>query len=330
MFDLSIIIPAYNAENFIFRCLNSIAESINIDNYEIIIVDDGSTDRTVEFAQYYIRDNKSENITIIQQKNSRQGAARNRGLELAEGKYVMFVDVDDYLNPIDFENLYNTAIHYSLDILHYSINVLDKAGNNIACLESQFEEGRIYSGIEVVTMNYLIGSVCGAIFKKNFIDRLNLRFKENIIHEDAEFMLRLLPKAKRIMFSHSRLYSYCWNEGSTDRATSMDRLIISMKSDIIIAKSYMETADSNDESPVSAYYYKKANSLITSLLFSLISKYKAIPIAKKLQIIDFAQKNDVYPMKRLGTLSFKSTILQYFLNIEFLEIGLLKLTNHFL
>ncbi len=327
MCNLSIIIPAYNAERYVTRCLKSVFECIDIDNFEIILVDDGSTDHTCELVEQFIHDTKSENIKIVHQQNSRQGAARNHGMRLAQGKYLMFVDVDDYLNPIGFIDLYHLAENNNLDVLHYSINVYNKAGINISCHESKFAEGYIYTGQEVILNNYIIGSVCGAIFNKHFINNLNIRFKEDIFHEDADFMLRLLPEATKIMFSSAPLYSYCWNDGSTDRSKSVESIVKSLKSDVIIARSYIETADSHYGSPIYKYYHKRANSLITSLLFFLITKYKSIDLHQKLQIIEYAKVNGIYPMKGYGTLSIKTTILQIVLNIEFIERVLLKLTT---
>ena len=116
MTKLSIIIPAYNASKYIEKCIDSVLnQGIPSDCYEIIIVNDGSTDNTVELAQRYI--SKFQNIKLFTQENHGQSAARNKGIDVATGEYIAFVDADDLVLPYSYGKIINTLIRYpAMDI----------------------------------------------------------------------------------------------------------------------------------------------------------------------------------------------------------------------
>src|SRR5690606_21293510 len=111
---VSVIIPVYNADKFLARCLSSII-SQTLKNIEIIVVDDGSTDTSRDILKKFAdRDNR---IVIIRQRNQGVSIARNAGLAIARGEYVGFVDSDDFVDPGYFESLYTTAIEKGADIV---------------------------------------------------------------------------------------------------------------------------------------------------------------------------------------------------------------------
>lgn len=110
---VSVIIAAYNTEQYIGRCLESLQQD-HLENFEIIVVDDGSSDRTGEIARQYA--DKDDRIWVLHQKNAGQGAARNRGLEIATGEYVYFVDSDDAVGPDSLLRMYEQSKRDQLDI----------------------------------------------------------------------------------------------------------------------------------------------------------------------------------------------------------------------
>ena len=111
---VSIIVPAYNAENYIEKCILSLTKQ-TLKEIEIIVVNDGSIDNTSSILSAIA--NKDSRIKIINQENKKQGAARNRGLEIAQGEYIIFVDSDDEIELNYCEELYNTAQKYNADIV---------------------------------------------------------------------------------------------------------------------------------------------------------------------------------------------------------------------
>jgi glycosyltransferase involved in cell wall biosynthesis len=118
MIELSFVIPAYNVEKFIGRCLNSIySQSVDENRYEVIVVDDGSTDNTLNILKKLTERHK--NLRVFSQENQGVSIARNRGLEMAVGKYVWFVDADDYIMPNAFVVLSVFASDNHLDVLFF-------------------------------------------------------------------------------------------------------------------------------------------------------------------------------------------------------------------
>lgn len=113
MVDVSIIVPVYNTEEYLQKCLDSLTNQ-TLKNIEIICVNDGSTDNSLKILQ----DNaiKDDRIKIINQGNKKQGAARNAGMQVATGEYIGFVDSDDYVDLNYFERLYRIARNYDSDI----------------------------------------------------------------------------------------------------------------------------------------------------------------------------------------------------------------------
>ncbi len=123
---ISVIIPVYNVEKYLPECLESILNQ-TFQDFEIICVDDGSTDKSLDILQEYKR--KDDRFVILQQRHAGAGAARNHGLKLAEGKYIQFLDSDDYFEPTLLEEMYNHAEKYSADLTVCSSRKVDENGN---------------------------------------------------------------------------------------------------------------------------------------------------------------------------------------------------------
>ena len=120
MKDISIIVPVYNAEKYLVKCLDSLVNQTK-KNIEIILVNDGSKDKSIDILNEY-KEKYPDMITIISQENQGQSAARNSGIENATGKYIAFVDSDDYVSKNMFEKLYEKAIEKDYDIVASNVN----------------------------------------------------------------------------------------------------------------------------------------------------------------------------------------------------------------
>ena len=114
---ISIIVPVYNAEKYLVECLNSLVEQ-TYKNIEIILIDDGSIDNSAKICDEYAK--KDERIKVVHQKNSGVSVARNNGLDMHTGDYVMFVDSDDWIELNTCEILINNIISNDKDILIYN------------------------------------------------------------------------------------------------------------------------------------------------------------------------------------------------------------------
>ena len=180
MFKISVIIPVYNVENYLSECLDSIINQ-SLNDIEIICINDGSTDNSLKILQdYEKRDNR---IRVINQKNSGLGATRNVGLSLSEGKYVYFMDSDDYLELSTLEELYHLAETNSLDIVLFKlINFYDETGEKFPTpyYDMTFLRDRVQSNV----FNY--EDVKDFIFR-NFPDKLD-EFKKWFHFKSSPFL----------------------------------------------------------------------------------------------------------------------------------------------
>lgn len=214
MIPLSIIIPIYNVEKYIKKCLDSIFQN-NIDLFEVIIVNDGTPDRSMEIVSEYTK--LFNNITVLNQENRGLGEARNAGAKLAKGKYLWFVDSDDWVvqdaiaKIIDCINLYNPEI-LAID---YTYSTGEKS-----TIKNYAKPGCIYTGKEYLDMNYVQNPIQYYVIKSSFYSMNNLYFKKGIYHEDSLFTPKALFLANSVMFYNVPSYIYNVREGSIMTSTN--------------------------------------------------------------------------------------------------------------
>lgn len=229
---VSIIIPIYNVEKYLSRCMDSLMNQ-TLKEIEIILVDDGSPDscpiRCDEFADQDAR------IKVIHKLNGGLGFARNSGLEIATGEFVAFVDSDDYVALNMYETLYNQAKEYNLDTLYCGYNKVDNKNNihpvsevaSLKILASPKEIQNFLLDMIGTEPNYPVDrkyqmSVWHAIYSRNFIENNAIRFfsEKEFISEDIIFHIDYLQKVSKIGIIPDPMYYYCDNINSTSLSTS--------------------------------------------------------------------------------------------------------------
>lgn len=222
--ELSIIIPVYNVEKYLEECLNSISKIKDI-NYEILIVNDGSPDNSQKIIEEFCRNNNKAKFFI--KENGGISSARNYGLERAKGKYIWFVDSDDFINPDEFQNFYK-GLEDDLDILignYFSL----KNENLIRGTES-YKENIIFSGEKFLRENGKIiigkGYVWRNLYCREFLMNNNLYFEKGIVLEDQLFTILCLLKAKKIKYLENYIYYYrIGREGSITSTPSKELFV---------------------------------------------------------------------------------------------------------
>lgn len=201
---ISIIIPCYNAEKTIKRCLESVI-SQTYKNIEIVIINDGSTDKTDSIIKKYINDNR---IKYYNRSNHGIGKTRNFGIKEATGEYITFLDSDDYLPNDAIDNLYKLAQKNKLDLVVSDYYVDNK---NI-----KSEKIKSFPITNVKNNPNLIFDINLApwnkLYKKELIE--NIKFEENLKYEDAPFVIESIIKAKRIGKLDKETYYYVVNSNS--------------------------------------------------------------------------------------------------------------------
>lgn len=210
MKKISIIIPAYNVENYIEKCIDSVLKQ-TYNNIEIIIVDDGSTDSTSMICDNYM--SRYDNIIVIHQPNAGLSAARNTGIKNASGDYIGFVDGDDYIDEDMYEILMNNINYFNADVsmiqLCYEIDgkrVFKESTNKVEVLETN------EALIELLKDKKVHNFACNKLFKAELWEKH--KFKKGRVYEDFEVMYKVFLDCKKIVNIDSIKYIYVQRKDS--------------------------------------------------------------------------------------------------------------------
>lgn len=222
MVKISIIVPVYNTAKYLDKCIQTLINQ-TLENIEIIFIDDGSEDNSVEILKNYAK--KDKRIRILKQNHKRQGAARNYGLSIAQGEYIGFVDSDDWVKLDMFEKLYYQAKETDSDIVMCSMNTFEDGTNKIIV--------NTYNTLDIFnqkffentftpqdTLNFIFNisvSPYNKIYRKSLIDKNNIKFPENIYFEDNAFFFQSWLNAKKISLLNQKLYQYRKSTASTTK-----------------------------------------------------------------------------------------------------------------
>ena len=213
MLKLSFVIPVYNVEKYIGRCLEScLNQDLTAEDYEIVVVNDGTPDNSVAVVEKYQR--QHPHIRLVNRVNGGLSAARNTGLSDAKGEYVWFVDSDDHIEPNCARALVEQARRDHLDVLCFNLKLEYPDGLTKDYHVSHDTDGKIYSGQEFITSVGMPPATCVALYKRDFLIDNYLQFYEGILHEDQEFTPRVYCLARRIAYIARPVYYYLQREDS--------------------------------------------------------------------------------------------------------------------
>ena len=218
MTNLSFIIPAYNASSTIVRCLDSIYTlALNENDFEVIVVDDCSTDNTVTVIEEYAK--LHNNLILLRQKeNHRQGAARNRGLEIAKGEFITFVDSDDIILAGVADAL-KIAIESAVDLVYCSC-YHEQSPSELILKEIKMHEAQILTGVNFCEQYQNEGVFWypwGILYNRQWLTNLHHQFIEDRQHEDRDWLAYVMSSAGSVANSKSPIYRYVCNPNSTCR-----------------------------------------------------------------------------------------------------------------
>lgn len=204
---ISVIVPVYKVEKYLERCVESIRRQ-TYSNLEIILVDDGSPDRCPEICDGYVK--LDSRIQVIHKKNGGLSDARNAGIEIAKGKYIGFVDSDDYIHPEMYENLYKAIVKYRADI---SVCGVKKVYSEQYIIEEQnILEVKRYDGRQAVANIYDAELYLESVVAWNKLYRkelfISIRYPKGKIHEDEFTTYRLFYESDRVVRVNVQYYYY--------------------------------------------------------------------------------------------------------------------------
>jgi len=209
MIKISIIIPVYNAEKYLKKCIDSVINQ-NVESKEIILVNDGSIDNSQEIIDEYVA-KYPDIIKAIKQENAGQAVARNVGIENASGEFLAFLDSDDYLEENSYQLVLNKAECDDLDIVCFDYYEIINGKKE--------EKQHYFLNTDDVIRKYIVSetSPCNRIVKRKIFSDNNVRFLENKIYEDLATIPTLAKYTKKIGYIPDRVYDYVIRENSTMR-----------------------------------------------------------------------------------------------------------------
>lgn len=225
---VSVIIPVYNAENFIDRCISSVVNQ-TYSCLEIILVDDGSPDLCPEICDDWVK--KDSRIRVIHKENAGAGMARNTGLEAATGEYLLFVDSDDYIDPNTVQRCVETAEKDKSDMVLYGRK--DVSVNGTEQIQPILTGTYYFSGSDVTekvlaglfnhSMGFGVG-VCGKLIKSSAVRSGNVTFRSEreILSEDAFFLIELFAHIGAVSVLPENYYYYVHNANSFSHTIKKD------------------------------------------------------------------------------------------------------------
>lgn len=206
MNKVSIIVPVYNMEKYLEKCLESI-ENQTYKNIEVIIIDDGSTDLSKNICERFLV-GKYKKFKLITQKNGGLSKARNTGLSVATGEYIYFLDSDDYIHPRTIEIMINSAIENSADIVVTNFINVSSEKENLLYNNLNKKYNALIAKKEDFYLQKISNHACSKLYKKSLFTENNIIFPEGRAYEDVATTYRLIDKANIIIYIPIGLYYY--------------------------------------------------------------------------------------------------------------------------
>lgn len=278
---ISVILPVYNVENYLRECLDSLINQ-DYQNFEVIAVNDGSTDHSLSILKEY--ESKFSNFILVNQENKGLSEARNAGIPYVTGKYIYFLDSDDFILPNTFSNLCQLAEENNLDLIKFDAapfseipektNLTDFRSSDILKKDTLYTRETFAKSI----IKKFMPPVWLYFIKSSIIKENNLTFKKGILHEDELFTIQLLEHCNRIMYDPNAYFQrrYRPNSIMTSSLNSNKKSFDSIIEIIKIFNDLQKSLDKNSD------YYKlvenRKNALYTTLYFYKIdNKRPRIP-----------------------------------------------------
>lgn len=218
-YKVSIIIPVYNVERYIERCLESVFNQ-TFKNSEVIIVNDGSTDKSMDIVKHY-----KEKCLIINQENSGLSSARNKGLEYATGDFILFIDSDDYIHPSMVKDMYDVIVSTQSDIVicgYQSVKeneeIIDnKSDIKVECISS-------LEAVKLFFLNEITGHAWNKMAKKQLYLENNISYPVGQYYEDMPVTFDLLVNSEKISIIDKKYYYYVVRENSITQKINLKKI----------------------------------------------------------------------------------------------------------
>ena len=265
---ISIIIPVYNVEDYIVMCIESIIkQDFDKNDFEVLIIDDGSTDQSIRLIKERSKD--IENLSIITQSSKGVSAARNAGLAVAKGEYIIFIDSDDFIEYDFCSSLYRYASKNELDVVFSSYKFYFNI-DSIIEYKALYDDDRIITSEEVrkdiLERGKYRAEIWDGIYKKSFLDLNTINFTEGIINEDEEFTLKVYLNSIKIGYLNYNGYLYRQRQGSITKSINFEKVISSR---FILLDNFIDIFNKTNTKEKKEFILWRIDSLFEGLLINI-------------------------------------------------------------
>jgi len=222
--SISVIIPAYNIEDLLEKCVTSVAsQDYPKELLQIIVVDDGSTDGTPHIADELAR--KYSNVQVIHKENGGSSSARNVGIEAATGDYLGFVDSDDYISGVMYSTMMEAALRNNADMVQIARDEISESGDKLPDVLEPFDEEKELTPTEhlrTLLMHTGDASFCTKLTKRELFTE-DMRFPEGELNEDFYLMIHMLERVNKLILLPEACYHVFYRTGSNSRKKAQDK-----------------------------------------------------------------------------------------------------------
>lgn len=295
--NISIIVPIYNMEHFLHKCIKSVLAQ-TFKDFELILIDDGSTDSSIEICKAY--SDKDSRIIVLHKENGGQGSARNLGLDNCRGEYICFVDSDDIIDKNYLELLFNNAKKYDADIscarMYYNMDKSDALRE----VEINVFDNKTAISQFVMNKNGLDQAPVAKLYRKKMFD--NVRFLELRGYEDTGTIFKAFINAKKIVTQNYSIYYYFQRDNST-----MHRQFSEKDYDRVIAYKEMESGLTKYDEYKEASYIVTANKI--GAIYYVMGETLKRNITNKTELIKLCQKESYDTLHSKQKINLKNKIL---------------------
>lgn len=309
---LSVIVPVYNTEQYLRRCLDSlVVQDFSSEDYEILVVNDGSTDGSLNILHEYAE--KYSNIHIFTQTNAGVSAARNKGIDEAKGRFICFVDSDDAIVPNGLSYVYNRFVKDSVDMIRFFVK-FETEGDVVSPPTPPLKSSVIFEG---EGWNYLYKYGCetfsvGFLYRRSFIKKGNLYFGDYKWSEDLLFVTLFLLLNPRIISVSFNLYRYYIRPNSATTTHSEDHSRRCVEDGMLVNELLMKKVDSLEDDLLCAVVQECLSRRMATVFSRAF--YANYSLKEFRHLITRAKKIGLLPM-RCQTSSVSSVIYMYTINM---------------
>ncbi len=303
--QLSIVVNMYNTASFLPRCMETLLDQdVSPESYEIILVDDGSTDNSLALAQEYVTKSTSDAtmpaIRVEHHANKGLASARNTGLRAAKGKYLCFVDPDDYIEKQSLSSLLNQMDEENLDVLRFNYQKVDELGCLLPdkVVEQEFNYNpQLITGVEF--MRDRLTTCCyvwAYIFRLELIVKNNVWFNEDCYFDDTPWLPRVLPLAKRMNTTNIRHLYYTQRNGSLVHTINVESIQKKVEGQLKLLEILRSQNVNND---VRCWYQSMESLIVISVLTTIaLHLYD-----RRHDYLNCIKKHNLFPLSKYKSLA---------------------------